>query len=501
MFLIVFLASLVCCVALMKPMMAAAHRLGLVDRPDGRRKLHVLAVPLAGGPAILLAVACTLLVVFPCLAIFGTAPPADWSPYLGLLLGAFVICVVGVADDLGCLRGRQKLLGQIVAVLIVMASGVQIEQIRFLDRQLDLGVFSWAFTGFFLLGAINSLNLLDGMDGLLASIGLWVTVGMALLAIYCGQVHSGIIALALAGALLGFLFFNFPPASSFLGDSGSMLIGLAVGVLAIESSLKGPAIVALAAPTALLTLPILDTFAAILRRKLTGRSLYATDRAHLHHCLLRRGFSNHGVLLIVAGLCLIVVLGAVASMALQNELLAIASSLLVVGILMLSGLFGHAEVSLLYRRSISFLATLVRWRGPQRSRQTEFRLQGTLDWPELWGTITSCNESLNLKALQLDVSAPVIHEEYHARWHRDDVFDDDAPVWRAEIPLSAQQHVIGSLRVVGFQDQTPTWRKIAELGKLIQGFENAMDQLTHGVLERRPEPLSTEAAALSSRAM
>src|SRR5262249_13889999 len=141
-----------------------------------------------------------------------------------------------------------------------------------------------------------------------------------------GQWAAAAVAAILAGALLGFLFYNFPPASVFLGDCGSMLIGLAVGVLAIRSSLKAPATVALAAPTALLILPIFDTTAAILRRKLTGRSLYTTDRGHLHHCLLRSGLSNRRALLAVAGLCLVTAVGALASLAWNNEALALLSA-------------------------------------------------------------------------------------------------------------------------------------------------------------------------------
>src|SRR5262249_8496162 len=101
---------------------------------------------------------------------------------------------------------------------------------------------------------------------------------------------------ALAGALLGFLRYNFPPATIFLGGSGSMLVGLVIGVLAIQSSLKAPATIALVAPLATLAIPIIDTAAAIVRRKLTGRSTYTTDRGHLHHCLLSKGFSSRGVL-------------------------------------------------------------------------------------------------------------------------------------------------------------------------------------------------------------
>src|SRR5437868_2212657 len=147
-------------------------------------------------------------------------------------------------------------------------------------------------TLFLLLGAIGSLNLIDGMDGLLSTVGVLVSLAVAGMAVMGGHWLAACAAVALAGALLGFLRYNFPPATIFLGDSGSMLIGLVLGVLAIKSALKTPTTVALMAPAVLLTIPIFDTFAAILRRKLTGRSIYSTDRGHLHHCLLSRGLSR-----------------------------------------------------------------------------------------------------------------------------------------------------------------------------------------------------------------
>src|SRR5205085_11618611 len=165
-------------------------------------------------------------------------------------------------------------------------------------------------------------------------------------------------AAAVAGALLGFLFFNFPPATIFLGDCGSMLVGLVVGVLAIDASVKGAATVALAGPLALLVIPIFDTSAAIVRRKLTGRSIYTTDRGHLHHVLQRNGMSNRLVLLLVAGLCLLASGGALLTLALNNELFALVSAGAVVGILVISRLFGHAEFLLIKERLLAVAVAL-----------------------------------------------------------------------------------------------------------------------------------------------
>jgi len=250
-----------------------ACRYGLIDHPDTRRKMHVNPIPVAGGIAVL---ASTCLVLAGALLLPHPLQEhlAGCSSFLlGLFLAALLLCIVGVLDDCRGLRGRHKLLGQIVAVAIVIAFDVQVHHIQVFDWDIELGLLAIPFTFFWLLGAVNSLNLIDGMDGLLASVGAIISVALALMAVLSGHSAAACVAMALAGGLLGFLRYNLPPATIFLGDAGSMVIGLVVGVLGIQSALKGPATIALVAPLAILTIPILDTAAAIVRRKLTGRSI------------------------------------------------------------------------------------------------------------------------------------------------------------------------------------------------------------------------------------
>ena len=144
------------------------------------------------------------------------------------------------------------------------------------------------------------------------------------------------------------LYFNFPPATVFLGDAGSMLIGLVAGSLAIRCSLKGPATVALAGPLAVWAIPFFDTGVAILRRKLTGRSIYTTDRGHLHHCLLRRSQTSWHAVSWIAILCMATSAGALATSYFNNEFFAIVATLSVLFTLVASGVFGHAEFLLLF---------------------------------------------------------------------------------------------------------------------------------------------------------
>ncbi len=481
-----FGASFLLCLLLTPLARALALRYELVDRPDQRRKMHGRIVPVAGGLPILLATTVAL-------ALLLTFSPFLWDKcqpqigqLLGLLIAAVVICAVGLADDFGYLRGRHKLLGQIIAVSIVLAFGVIVKNITLFDYEIKLGLLAYPFTVFLLLGAINSLNLIDGMDGLLSSMGLIIVLALATIALMGGEhVPAAFVALGLGGALLAFLFYNFPPASVFLGDSGSMLIGLVVGVVAIQSSLKGPATIALATPTALLIIPLFDTTAAILRRKLTGRSIYDTDRGHLHHCLLRRGFKAYHVLLLVSACCLFTVGGVLASLALKSEGLAILSAVVVVSILVVTRLFGHGELALLGHRIRSLVGSFVGRRPNAGSNGSTVRLQGSLNWNELWIGIKALSEPLNLKALRLDVNAPALHEGYHARWDRMAVDAEDRVLWRADIPLEVRKQVIGRLEVIGYQDEEPVWKKILTLGQLVQGFETTATELVHPREEAR----------------
>jgi len=401
-------------------MMPLVRRLALscdlVDRPDGRRKLHRQAIPLAGGVAIFLASFLSLFAVWLAPIPFRNLLIAQGTGLVGLLVACLIICAVGLADDFGSLRGRHKLLGQLLAVGAVLSSGPVVHNIHLFGWNLELGPLALPFTALWLLGAINSLNLIDGMDGLLGCVGTIICFAIAVLAVVSGQWAAAAVACAMAGALLAFLCFNFPPASIFMGDCGSMLVGLVVGTIALQGSLKGPATLALAAPTALLTIPIFDTLAAILRRKLTGRSIYSTDRSHIHHCLLRRGLSNRRVLLLVSALCVLTVAGSLASLALDNELFALVGALLVVNILVVGRLFGHAEFLLLKERLANLAILMLRRTRGGKPHQMEVHLQGSADWAELWGGLVVSAGQLGLERICLDVNAPAVYEGYHARW-------------------------------------------------------------------------------------
>jgi len=246
---------------------AASKRLGWVDHPD-TRKLHRTPVPRAGGIAILLGYAVPM------------AFRGEWS-ILPAVLAAFA---TGLLDDLVGLKPRIKILGQIAAAALACGAGVEI-----------LGTGAWwhvPLTIIWLAGCSNAVNLIDGLDGLAAGVGIFAAV-----AAIATEPESPAAAAAapLLGALLGFLLYNFSPASIFMGDCGSNTLGFLLGCLAVMWPGKSTSIDRMSAPVVALAIPILDTALAIFRRFIRNEPIFAADRGHIHHRLLARGFAPRKV--------------------------------------------------------------------------------------------------------------------------------------------------------------------------------------------------------------
>ncbi len=462
--------------------------INFVDRPDGHRKLHQSAVALGGGVAILASFLISLLVI----QLVNLPGAADLArvPYftIGLCGAATLICLVGLMDDRFELRGRQKLAAQVLCVFVTVSAGLVIEGVELFGYRIELGVLSIPFTVLWLLGAINALNLIDGIDGLAGTIAVILSLTIAVLAAMTGHLADAVFACVLGGACLGFLVFNLPPARIYLGDAGSMVIGLILGALAIRSSLKGPATVALAAPTAIWAILAFDIAMAIMRRKLTGRSIYHSDRSHMHHVLQKHGYSVKGVLIVMGGLCLLCSIGTLASVALTNEFLALGTAASVLAILVFTGLFGRAECALFARRLSAFVRSLGRIDTQSERRPVHVcsRFYGNREWEILWDSIINYAERFELSGVQLNISSPSIGEEYHAVWKS----PEQPPalrVWRTEIPLFLREICVGRLKIMGGIPEGETIAWMAELIGGLKPFETHMQLLLEEILPpRRP---------------
>ena len=284
--LIAFVLALALTAAVTPLVARLARRVGALD-PVQERGLASEPTPLLGGLAIFagVAVAGALLV------------PAS-AEMRGILGAAALVTVVGLLDDIYDLSPPLKLLGQIGAALICVLSGVTVQDFTFpfLGR-VDLGELGGPLTLIGLVAVMNVVNFSDGVDGLAAGVCAISAIGFSVIAFDLGEEAAGILAAIIAGAALGFLVHNFHPASVFMGDSGSNLLGLLLGAVIVEGSLKTNALIALVVPLVILAVPFLDTGFVVAKRIKYRRPVYRGDSNHFHHRFHRMGFSQRKTVL------------------------------------------------------------------------------------------------------------------------------------------------------------------------------------------------------------
>jgi len=274
-----------------------------LDYGNESRKKQEIPVPRLGGMPLMLAISIGLLVIF-------AVRPRNVTNWFPILVGSLLMYGLGLWDDLRPLGARKKLVGQIATALLVYSMGLNIEKFSYPGSagSIDLGSWSLPVTVFWLIAVPNIVNLIDGFDGLAGGLGLCMSVTLGIVGLHNDQLPVACYAFTLAGALLGFLVFNFPPAKIYLGDGGAYLIGFTIAALSLISSNKGSVAKVLFVTLIALGVPILDTSFALVRRGLRGYPIFHADDEHFHHRLEKLGFSKRRILFGLYGICLVLCL-------------------------------------------------------------------------------------------------------------------------------------------------------------------------------------------------
>ncbi len=285
--LMVFCLAMFVTLTLIPLLMRYSERFGLMDVPKDARRMHVRAIPRSGGLAM---------------AVGALLPVIIWLPseaLSGFVMAALVIVVFGVLDDRFDLHYRWKFAGQIIAVVVLMSGGVVMERMPLLGLDSAPLWLSYPVTFLFLLGAINSVNLSDGLDGLAAGTSLLALGLLVVVALTSGLQVEAMLGVALMGAIMGFLRYNTHPAQIFMGDTGSQFLGLSVVSLALMVSQSPMAPVSASLPLLALGLPILDTLMVMFIRLREGRSPFSPDKNHIHHQLMGMGLLHYQVVAVI----------------------------------------------------------------------------------------------------------------------------------------------------------------------------------------------------------
>lgn len=319
-----------------------AGKTGAMDAPDAR-KVHKKPIPRIGGIGIYVAFMVAILSVLA----FTEVSPEVLYEIIGLLVGGSIIFIVGLLDDYVNLPAKVKLLGQIIAAcVLVFAFDVRIDFITdpFGDY-IYLEFLAIPATIFWLVGLTNTVNLIDGLDGLAAGVSTIASITIFLVALQQGIILVAVLTAALAGAAFGFLYYNFNPAKIFMGDSGSQFLGFMLAGISVIGAVKSAATIALIVPILALGLPILDTTFAIVRRYRGGVPIFKPDKGHLHHRLLDLGFSQRQAVLLMYVISALLGLSAVALTEVSSQI-AIAIVCVVVAVV----LFGAKKLGIFHMK-------------------------------------------------------------------------------------------------------------------------------------------------------
>ena len=290
-----------------------ANRIGAVDLPE-KRRINEEPIPRLGGIAVIIGflISCTYLLFV--MTLEKTFNPFGEEQYfhklIGLLIGIIVLAVVCFIDDVKGLPAIIKLIGQTIAAVIVVSFGIKIDNINipFLEQALNINndIYIYIISVGWIVGITNAINLIDGLDGL--SSGITLISCFSLIIVFTMN-QSPIIAIilitALAGAIVGFLPYNFNPAKTFIGDTGAQFLGFALAIISILGTAKTYTLLVLISPLIILALPIADTLFAIVRRIIKGKSIkaiFSPDTGHLHHKLMKKGYTQKQAVLILYGI-------------------------------------------------------------------------------------------------------------------------------------------------------------------------------------------------------
>ena len=439
-----------------------AKRYNLVDVPTGR-KVHINPIPRIGGVALYIAAMVPLccLFFFPDLlcdeALLQCLPSISPKSLVWLFTGGTVIFLVGFMDDLFRLRPSVKFAWQAVAGSLAYMGGIGFSQIQLpWNVTWTLGWLSLPVTVFWFLLVINAINLIDGLDGLAAGISLFSSLMLLALCLLGERYHVAVALAALAGACIGFLRYNFNPASIFMGDGGSYFLGYMLGALSILGSMKSQATVTILIPIIALGLPLIDTILAPLRRFIIGKQMFQPDKSHIHHKLLRMGISHRNTVLILYGATIILGLFALLLINIHDQRSAVV--LFILGVCVFFGIrkLGYFEYFAI-DKVVGYFQDVTDTMGLQKDRRTFLNLQiainNSTDTDELWHGILDALELLKIDQAEMVLQSVCFIDapDTPYRWLRQDKPVVDEPekcrhrVLSIALPLVDDRKSFGTL--------------------------------------------------------
>jgi UDP-GlcNAc:undecaprenyl-phosphate GlcNAc-1-phosphate transferase len=455
-------------------MVALGHYLRAYGQAQKERETPT--IPRMGGLAIFLAIVATWGVLLLIPNDVRSRFQLEWSTLAMFLLPAMLVMLAGFYDDLKGVSPWQKLILEITAAGMVWWVGFRITTLPLFGYAIDNLLLSFLLTALWIVAVTNSFNLIDGLDGLAAGIAFFVTLSVFILSLLQENHFVCIITITLAGALLGFLKFNFAPAKIFLGDAGSLFLGFVLATLAIYTSQKSSTLLAMVVPFAAFGLPLLETSLTVARRFLSGRSIFVPDRDHIHHRMLQKRLTIKGAVLSLYALAALFSLGSLLIIRSTGNLVALVAVLTGVLAWFVSSQLHYEELSELNEYITRVMPCQRRVLANQiLMRKASKQLEQVSALEESWQVLIKTLEALEFDSSTCQFSgcwngsAPLLQP-----WSRHE-HNNRNYCWTISIPLLAGEKKLGELQLRRtLKKDRPLFEFSSFLNTLVPSFEKQL---------------------------
>ncbi len=476
-----FLMSMLCAAFLTPIIRRLAHRFGALDHALTSRKIHGKPIPRLGGIAIVIGFYAPLTALLVFKSDVGGMFLDSRNFALGMFVGGLLIALLGVYDDVRGTGAGKKFIVQFAVAGLMYQLGVRVDVIANpFGGAIDLGWMSLPVTLLWIVGVINAMNLIDGLDGLAGGVALVAVCTIFLVSMNRVEPLMILFSAALAGAILGFLFYNFNPASIFMGDTGSMFLGFVLATSSLHTGQKSSTAIAVVIPMLILGFPLLDTALAMGRRAIQGRPIFSADKEHIHHRLLNKGLSQRQAVLVLYTMCLLLAAVALTITYAENPTITV----------MLLG--GVAMMTVIFLRRLGYARFGVRQLGEQRRRNLALRaavralgerLRAAKRAEEVWELVRESIQVFEASAVRLELA---MHAGQPAMTRESSPAGED-PKLTVKFRLVGSKHGDGLLEL--------TWRDgRAELDRDLEiAIELLCEAVTvaHERIQARPQLLAT----------
>lgn len=442
----VFWGTVAATAVLTLPFRAFAAKFEMLDYPDKYRKFHGKPVPVGGGLIVFIVMTALICLLVAFKDVVGVKLGLSPKLLLPLIIVSPFIVVIGLIDDKKGLSGKTKLFYQILAASVIIGFAKYYTEITYFGIELKLHHLFYPLAVFWIIGMINSINLLDGADGVAVTVGFYMSLATAAMAYFNGHLGIALLSLGLAGSLLGFFLHNRPPAKVYLGDTGSMFVGLMLGTLMLRASVEADRTIFICGPLAIVLIPMVDSLFAVIRRINLGRPIFSPDRGHIHHLLSLKVTSPYNVLLLLSLLVIPGCVAAVLGTYYKNDVIPVATAAVVLVITVALDLFGRRELLILFGRLKGRFRKSFHKRKYVRKNGESYHIQGNGPWRKLWHLLVPILSEYPCRRLQLDINIPSKNEDFFGEWENI-VFNNGQQTVYCSISLVVEGINVGILRV------------------------------------------------------